>query len=249
VSLLALQRDMESWLTRESAEGLARYGESSRAGLAVYLNNYRSQLMSCLSSSYPAVRAVLGEADFDAAAAFHIDRVPPHDWTLDNYPRDFPSSLAELFPDRPHVEELARLELGLAMAFTGRDAESIPQAALSEVRWETAIIELLPTFTVIPVTTNVDVLLSAIRADQAPPPVELLARPMFLAIWRRQFTPRFRRVSAEEAAILAEVRSGRSFGGICAELVARLGEGPGTAAAAAMLGQWLSDGAIETVRS
>jgi hypothetical protein len=192
---------------------------------------------------------VLGADDFDAAAAIHIDRFPPHDWTLDNYPRDFPATLAGLYPDRPHIEELARLELGLAIAFTGRDAESIPGAALSDVHWDCAVIELVPTFTVIPVSTNVDVILSAIRADETPPPVELLPRPMFLAIWRRQFTPRFRRVSAEEAGILAEVRHGRSFGEICAGLIARLGEGPGTAAAAAMLGQWLADGAIEAVRS
>jgi hypothetical protein len=100
-----------------------------------------------------------------------------------------------------------------------------------------------------PLSTNADELLTAIRAEQAPPPAEFLPQPAFLALWRRQFAPQFRRITAEEAGVLDQVRQGRCFGEICAALVARLGEGPGTAAAAAMLGQWLADGAIEAVRS
>lgn len=45
MSLLDLQRDFQSWLKTESNEVAARFGEPSRAGLAVYLNNYRAQLL------------------------------------------------------------------------------------------------------------------------------------------------------------------------------------------------------------
>ena len=52
----------------------------------------------------------------------HVARVPPSSWTLDAYPRDFPATLAPLYPDDPEVAELAVLELALAEAFVGADA-------------------------------------------------------------------------------------------------------------------------------
>ena len=62
MNLLNLQRDFQSWLRTESAEAAERFGAPARAGLAVYLNNYRSQLLACLTESFPAVRAWVGAA-------------------------------------------------------------------------------------------------------------------------------------------------------------------------------------------
>jgi hypothetical protein len=107
MNLAALQRDMRSWLTVEARDAAARFGERAEPGLAVYLNNYRGQLMTCLSESFATVRAWLGEAAFDAAAAMHIDRLPPHNWTLDAYSLEFPDTIDALYPEDPEVGELA----------------------------------------------------------------------------------------------------------------------------------------------
>ncbi|MGG2339436.1 DNA-binding domain-containing protein, partial [Salmonella enterica] len=84
-----------------------RLALSDRRGLGVYQNNYRGALMACLADSYPQTLRWLGEAAFEASAARHIDRVPPHSWTLDDYALGFPASLASEWPDDREVAELA----------------------------------------------------------------------------------------------------------------------------------------------
>jgi hypothetical protein len=244
VNLMSLQEDFRHWLTREPAALPASFGEDQRIGLAVYLNNYRSQLLACLTSSYPAVRALLGDAAFESAAATHIDARPPRSWTLDAYADGFPDLLARSFPEAPHASELARLELALAHTFVAADVEPIDPARLADVDWDTAVIHLTPAFALLPVTSNVDAFWSAISAGEPPPAVERWMQPAWLAVWREGFQPRFRAASAVECEIVAQVREGLPFGAICAQLVGRLGEEGGTAAAAAVLGRWLSDRVI-----
>lgn len=247
MSLLALQRDFQHWLTQEPDELPDSFDRYQRIGLAVYLNNYRSQLLACLSSSYPAVRTLIGDVAFDAAAARHIDESPPHSWTLDAYADGFPDLLLQVFSDAPHVAELAQLELALATAFVGPDAEPLDPAQISEVDWDKAILHLTPTFTLLPVTTNAGAIWSAINADETLPPAERLKEAEHLAIWRTRFESKFRKVSAAECGVLAQVRGGIPFGGICTDLAARMGEESGIAVAGEMLGQWLADGMIAQI--
>jgi hypothetical protein len=244
MSLQALQRDIRLWLTREPAAVPASLGESCRPGLEVYLNNYRAQLLTCLAASFPVLRAWLGESAFDGAAATHIDRVPPHAWTLDDYACEFPATLAVLYPDDPLIAELAALESGLATAFVGPDANVVEPATLHIVDWDTAVIQLAPTLELLTVTTNAGALWSAINANQTPPAPARLPQVASIAIWRRRYSPAFRTLTCEEATALAQIRAGRPFADVCAKLVDGLGEEPGTQAAGAMLSQWLIDDLI-----
>jgi len=198
MTLLALQQGFRMWLTTEPVELPSQFNEQVRPGLAVYLNNYRSQLLSCLAASYPVVRAWIGDARFDGAAAHHIERVPPHAWTLDAYGLDFPETLEQLYPDEPEFAELARLECELAKAFVRADAQPVDPATLTDVDWDSAVIRLTPSFTTLRVATNAAAIWSAISAGETPPSVTCLAEPAVLAIWRHNFAPRFRTLSADE---------------------------------------------------
>jgi hypothetical protein len=213
----------------ESAEIAARFGEQARTGLAAYLNNYRSQLLACLATGFPIVRAWIGDAAFDDAAAKHIDRVPPHAWTLDAYGQDFPETLDALFPEDPEIGELARLERDLALAFVGCDAAPLDPAALTDI------------------TTNVGAIWSAINAEQTPPPAVHLPAPASIAIWRKHFAPTFRTVMAEEVVILEQAREGLRFGAICADLIERVGRERGSEIASSILCQWLTDGVLARI--
>lgn len=244
MSLLTLQRDFQHWLTREPAELPRSFGAEHRAGLGVYLNNYRSQLLACLCSSYPAVLAMVGEDAFHAAAARCIDARPPSSWTLDAYAEELPEVLVEWFADAPHVFELARLELALATVFVGADAEPIHPSRLADVDWETAVIRLTPGFTRLKLSTNAGELWIAIQAGRAPPEPRVLPEPEYLTVWRTQFVSHFRAVTAAEYYSLGRIAEGVSFGRVCQDLVGELGEDAGTAAAGTMLGQWLADGVI-----
>ena len=239
--LLALQQNFGTWLRSESAEIAARFGERARPGLAVYLNNYRAQLLSCLSASFPVLHAWIGDTAFEAAAARHIDRVPPHAWTLDAYGLDFPETLTELYPADPQLVELACLERELGAAFVGPDAARVDPAALAEIDWDAAIIHFEPNFRLLPVTTNVAAIWSAISDHETQPAAVRLTEPTSLAVWRDALAPRFRTLTADEATVLTQLREGETFGAICAALVERLGEERGAATAGSLLGQWLSD--------
>ena len=81
--LAELQRDFRVFLTDASPTAIERLGGAGQPGLAVYQNNYRSQLVACLESSYPQLRLWIGADAFLSAAVTHIDERPPHGWTLD----------------------------------------------------------------------------------------------------------------------------------------------------------------------
>ena len=248
MTLLAMQRDFRTWLTTESPEAAARLGRPGAAGPAVYLNNYRAQLMACLAESYPMLQRWLGDAGFAAAAAEHIDRVTPHSWTLDAYGADFAATLDALYPDDREVGELAALEWALAVAFVGADAEPVAASALADVDWDRAVLTFAPTHACLPMASNAAVIWSALANDEPPPAAALLAEPAVVAVWRAELAPTFRILAPAEATGMRMVADGASFGALCERLVADHGDDAGPQLAGAMLGQWLADGLISAVR-
>jgi hypothetical protein len=244
VSLLELQQDFRQWLIAESHDIEPRVCARAPQGLAVYLNNYRTQLMACLSESFPVTRAWIGEGAFDAAAAAHIDRLPPRSWTLDHYAVDFPETLAEIHAQDPEVVDLARLESGLGLAFTGVDAARLDPATLDNIDWDVARICFVPTFRLIPVRTNAGAIWSAIRAGSASMPAPAHLDDATLAVWRNALAPSFRTVLTDEAGALSRLQDGESFGAVCERLVSRFGEERGPAIAGGYLRLWLDDGMV-----
>jgi hypothetical protein len=249
MNLAALQRDFRSWLTVEARDAAARFGDRAEPGLAVYLNNYRGQLMVCLSESFATVRAWLGEDAFDTAAATHIDRRPPCSWTLDAYALEFPETIDALYPDDPEVSELARLERDLGLGFVGQDAVPLDLAALAHIDWNSAVLDLVATFSTLPATTNAGAIWSAINAGQTPPAAAVLDAPAVIAIWRREYSPTFRTLDPMESQVMSMVADGRTFGEICRVIIDEVGEAEGTQVAGNLLGRWISEGMVAAVRN
>ena len=249
MTLAALQHDFRSWLTTESADAAGRFGERALPGLAVYLNNYRGQLMACLSASFSTVRAWLGDSAFDGAAQTHISRLPPHSWTLDAYALEFPDTIDVLYPDDPEVGDLAQLERGLGLAFVGRDAEPLELAAMGHIDWNNAILRLVPTFSLVPVTTNAAGIWSAISANQTPPAAAVLDVPAVIALWRKHDSPTFRTLEPTEASAIFMVLDGRTFGEICATIANAVGEEEGSQIAGNLLGRWLNEGIVDRIQN
>jgi hypothetical protein len=247
MSLLALQRDFRGWLDAEAADAAARIGVAAAPGLSVYLNNYRGQLMDCLRESFGTVRAWIGDAAFDSAAATHIERQAPYSWTLDAYALDFPRTLDLVYPDDPEVGELACLERELGLAFVGLDAVPLDRSTLADVDWEVARLELVPTLRIVIATTNAAAIWSSLMAGEQPPAAALLSEPTPIAVWRDGFAPTFRTLDNVEGDALVKVRDGATFGALCADLVAAAGEEEGAALAGGLLARWLGDGVVVRV--
>jgi len=245
MSLIDLQRDMRTWLHVGDTAGSR--APAMRAGLAVYQNNYRAQLIECLATSFPVTRDWLGEAAFRYAAADHIDAVPPSSWTLDAYPRDLPATLGRLYPDDPEVAELATFELALAEAFVAADADVIDTARLAGVDWDRAILRFVPSFDIHDVTSNAPALWSAIINGDPPPAAAMLPEPAGLLVWRKDDVSRFRTTDQTEVQAILRARAGAPFADLCTYLVNDLGEAEGVAAAGRWLGQWIGEGLITPI--
>lgn len=239
MTLLTLQREMRAWLTGSDATAQS-FESTARAGLDVYQNNYRAQLVACLTEKFERVHAWLGDDVFLGAAARHIDAIPPHEWTLDRYGGDFPRTLRALFANDPEVAELAWLDCALTEAFVGPDAQPLSQQALATIDWDRAVFRFTPTLRVGQVYTNSTALWSALSAGKTPPQIETLPQPAIVLVWRKQLTSCFRTLDASEANAVERMRKGASFGELCNVLVESEGT-EGIRIAGEMLARWLRD--------
>jgi hypothetical protein len=239
MNLAEMQRDFRSWLVTASGDAASRLLGSTPAGLSVYQNNYRTQLVGCLEVSYPQVRTWIGEEAFLAAAIAHIDGHPPHAWTLDAYGDDFDQTLALLYPDNPDVRELARIELALTHAFVAPDGEVLTPDALTQLDWDATQLRLAPSLIMEPITTNAADIWSALQRSDTAPESELLEELAGVIAWRREFTVYLDAVDALEYAALRQLQQDGSFAALCAMLVERLGEEDGIAKAGSFLARWI----------
>lgn len=244
MSLLALQRDLRAWLVREDADSAARLGDRAMPGLRVYQNNYRAQLVACLEDGFERTRDWIGGDAFNHAVIVHIDRLPPSSWTLDAYARDFPATLALLYPGDPEVAELAWLDMALAEAFVAADAVALTADDIAGVDWDRAVLHITPTLDLGNLTTNATAIWTAMAVGETPPAVESLPEPGAILVWREGEVSRFRAIDQLEHQALLSIRSGLPFAGLCAAMVDALGEQAGIARAGQMLGEWLRDGMI-----
>ncbi len=240
MNLAQWQRELRNWLVSASPEAAAHLGGTARAGLSVYQNNYRGQLVGCLEEAFPQVRAWIGEEAFFAAAVSHIDQCPPRAWTLDAYPQGFGASLARRFPDNPEVHELAWIEWALDDSFVAADAEPLPMAALASVDWEAACLRLTPSLRSHLLNSNAESIWSALSEGLSPPAAGRLAETAGLLVWRRQLIVRLRPVDGLEYQALLHLGEDGRFAGLCEWLVERLGETAGIAKAGALLASWLA---------
>lgn len=241
MSLLALQRDMRDWLLREDMVAADRIGAAAGPGLAVYQNNYRTQLVACLESSFPRTRAWIGEDMFLHATVHHIDSVPPSSWTLDAYARDFPATLAQRHADDPEIAEIACIELALEDLFVAADSPSVGLEDLGDVDWDRAVLTFAPSIDFLHLNTNGFAIWSALVDQKEPPAPQHLGTPEVALLWRQGEQCRIRTIDDAELHTLLKLRCGMVFGAFCRSVANLLGEEEGMRLVGRWLGVWLSD--------
>lgn len=247
MNLATLQRDFRELIAGDDIVARLNEATEAKAGLAVYRNNYRGQLVACLGETFARTRDWLGDAAFREAVDAHILAVRPTHWSLDAYPRPFPATLEQLYPADVEVAELAWLESDLECAFVAADADPFSLDGLAGIDWDHAFLRFSPSLTVRSMTTNASAIWSALSAGERPPAIELHPEPVAIIVWRQEFVSCFRLVDRHEAMAIRALGDRSSFGALCASLVEELGEQEGTERAGAMLGQWLREGLIIAV--
>ncbi|NIA68416.1 DUF2063 domain-containing protein [Pelagibius litoralis] len=124
--------------------GQARQPQSRR--FDVYRNNRMASLIEALESAFPALRQLVGDAFFKAAAKAYIDLDPPQSPVLLLYGQGFGKFLDGFPPASqvPYLGDVARLEWARLNAFHAADAASLaidrlaalPPADLAGLRFE-----------------------------------------------------------------------------------------------------------------
>ncbi|MBN9143702.1 MULTISPECIES: HvfC/BufC N-terminal domain-containing protein [unclassified Novosphingobium] len=248
--LSALQSAFLDWLADGDEDEAQSLPLRRAAGLAVYQNNYRASLMACLVETYPQTMAWMGEADFRAAAAHHIDRTPPHSWTLDDYADGLPASLSAQFPNDREIGELARIELALSQAFVAADAMAMKPAQMAGLDWDAAWLKVIPALAILPLDTNAAEIWMALAEGQVPPVAQEQQKASAVLVWRQEEMCRLRRIDGDEAAMLTLLICGPVLlGQICEQAVARWGEEKGILAIGQWLARWIGDGLIAVTQA
>ena len=128
---------------------------------------------------------------------------------------------AEPYSNHPVLSDLAALERALNDAF---DAEEAPVTGIADVAgfapeaWAALAFRPHPSALRLDLSTNAAAVWLALKADEDPPDPTPLEQPSRILVWRKDVTPVFRELGAEEAMMWDEAATGISFGVLCSML-------------------------------
>ena len=225
-----------------------------RTRLDIYYNAYRLRLAEALATDYEVLKACIGDEAFDAIVGDYIDAHPSVFRNL----RWFGGRLADFLRDEPRyagkplLADLARFEWTLGLAFDAADTAAVrfeEVAAVPPEAWAGLRFTPHPALHVIDLRTNAVAVWNGLKnADHGIAP-ESLPEPLQWAIWRKQHSPYFRSLDADEAWALDAMRSNLGFGEICAGLCRWLAEEQAAPRAAALLRGWVDEGWIASLET
>lgn len=235
-------------LAPEVPPGVRDRGAAVAERFGVYVHAYRARLVEALRSNYPVLHRALGDDGFDALAQAYLQARPsPHAsirWfgdTLEDFAREEGGALLP----HPALLDLIRLEWALCLAFDAADAPLLAVSDLARVspeRWPALVFHPHPSARLIRLEWTVEPTWRALNeqpdAETVPPDPATHAT----LVWRRELSPQFRSLEAAEAAALALLMAGASFGRLC-ESAAAGAEDP-AARMAGWLQRWVADGVL-----
>jgi len=252
-ALLELQREFQRHVLRPGRRMQRRVVSTPRAGaavrLAVYANGYRARLAEVLGNDFEALRTLLGAPAFDTAARAFIAARPSKFANLRWYGGELAGFLSRSprWRRRPVLAELAAFEWALGLAFDALDAETVSVEAVARLpaaAWPSMTLRLHPSVRLIALRSNAPDIWRAARDARPLPRASRRARPLAWLVWRKQLTPFYRALAADEAWALDAVSNGRSFGVLCDGLRRHVGDAFAAPRAAALLKGWLAEGLV-----
>lgn len=110
-------------------------GQPTKKRYNVYRNNVAVSLTEALRTAFPAIRALVGDAFFDAMAGVFLRQHPPSSPLMMFYGAEMPEFLAGFPPavPLPYLPDIARLELAMRHAYHAGDTSPITAEALAAI--------------------------------------------------------------------------------------------------------------------
>jgi len=220
---------------------------SVRKRVQIYREAYYLRLTEALTTTYPALHALLGEQQFRALARLYIDAHPSRHYSLRYFGHRLATFLAQQEPYRrtPLLMDLARWEWAAAAVFDASDSTAMAVDALTDMppdRWPLLRFEFHTAIRLVASRWNVAAIWSALTREQIPSEPTQARRVSRWVIWRSGLDVYFADLRLREERALRAALRGESFADICA-WAPRDRAGPALWAAS-ILRQWFDRGWI-----
>jgi hypothetical protein len=250
-SELAESGDADARALRALLRGDGRLGATER--LEIYANAYFLRLHDVLRDDFGALHAAMGDDWFHDLVTAYLPVHPPRQPSI-RFAGDrlasFLADATQALPFRrrfPWAADLAALEWALVDAFDAEDAEVLRHEQLASIpadRWAELRFVLQPAFQMLDLVWPVQGLRGRWDREEACDASGIEPRRERVAVWRSEERVCHRALDPLEAAALAVVRGGGSFGSLCCALSAEVGESAAPERAAGLLARWLADGLV-----
>ncbi len=200
--------------------------------LEIYNRQYWFRLFSALAEDFPGLRSVLGDKQFDAMCKAYIVDCPSTSFTL----RNLGSKMESWLRANPKwagkkqtlALDIARLEWADIEAFDNESKPALRTEDLATADAETLKLELQPYVRLLDFAYPVDELLLAVRKEDdtdfasnafserrkkkhVRAVAKLQPQPIYLVVHRIDNSVYFRRIAAEEFAVLTALGKGKSL--------------------------------------
>ena len=254
-ALAQLQSDFQAYLV-DTAKGAAfknRIVNDAKVGvkkrLSIYADAYRLRIIEALATSYPKLKALLGDDLFDATARTYIDTYPSTYRNMRWVGDKMQTHLITTMPQHPIAAEMATFEWALGLAF---DAEDTPVLQLQDLStlapeaWADLQLAFHPSVQLLSLKWNVLLVWQALDEEESPPSAMQINEPCL--VWRANMSSHYQSLDQIEAQAIAwinkAVNNTASFGELCEWLQNNSSEHEATMQAAQFLSGWLNQGLI-----
>ena len=250
MQLADLQRAFQARILDGRSAVEAEFADADAADFAervdVYVRGYRTRLVEALATTYPALKAALGEAEFESRMTEFINASPSRHYSVRYYGGQLGGFLAGRDPSAATraLGELAHWEWALAEVFDAADdvpATEAQLAALPADAWGNMRFSLRASVRRQRTTSNA-VEWWRVLDDAAARPAKLESSAVVeWVLWRRGLKSFFKTIEPIEAAALDAVAEGSTFSALCERIAATVGEVDAPLKAATLLRGWFSN--------
>lgn len=196
-----------------------RSNVSPEQQVAIYQNNVRGALQSCLAQVYPVCQTILGDAYFKQLAKGYIQDHPSRHSDLNLYGNTFSEFIQQQYQQRPELADFAYLSDLVALEWHYHQVYYAPStpafdfdafAALSDVQQAQKIFQLTPCLQFV---ESIYPILSIWKlnqtADQNTNPVAEQAESV--VVFRKESRIELFKIEPEVIALLSLIQSGASL--------------------------------------
>jgi hypothetical protein len=189
----------------------------------VYKYAYSSRLVEAVGNDFKLLHVYLGDDMFNEMGHAYVAANPSLHPNLRWFSSSLPLFLKSTEPycKYPVLSDLAALEKALNDAFDAEDALVVAvadMAGFAPEAWAGLTFHPHPSAVRLDILTNASAVWLALKADEDPPDPVRAEEPNRILVWRKDVTPVFRELGAEEAMMWDEAARGIPFGVLCSML-------------------------------